>query len=237
MMKPSLFALAGALALMAAPIASLAADASHPDFTGVWAIVGYSPSLKTVDGKAPPLKPEAKAVYNQHLAAAAKGDRSWDETGICLPQGLPRLMLQNEPFQIMQRPKGVFFLHQVNRLPHRAFFNEQLPKAEDTDPLYLGVSVARWEGRALVVESADFRDGTLLDDKGLPHSDALHLTERYTLGPGGKTMTATYTIDDPKDYTRTWTARASFAKKPADFEIPEEVCADKLKSTAPKTRG
>ncbi len=237
MIKPSLPALAGVLALIAAPAASLAADAAHPDFTGVWSIVGYSPSLKTVDGKAPPLKPEAKAEYDKHLAAAAKGDRSWDESAICLPQGLPRLMIQNEPFQIMQRPKAVFFLHQVNRLPHRAYFNEPLPKPDDVDPLYLGFSIARWEGSTLVVESSGFRDGTLLDDKGLPHSDALHLTERYRLGPGGKTMTATFTIDDPKDYTQAWTAKASFVKKPADFEIPEEVCADKLKSTAPKTRG
>lgn len=85
-----------------------------------------------------------------------------------------------------------------------------------------------------MIESNGFREGTLLDDKGLPHSDALHLTERYRLGKDGKTMTVSFTIDDPKDYTRPWTAKAVFVKKPADFEIPEDVCADKLHSTAPK---
>ena len=85
-----------------------------------------------------------------------------------------------------------------------------------------------------MVESNGFREGTFLDDKGLPHSDALHLTERYRLGAGGKTMTVSFTIDDPKDYARAWTAKASYVKKPASFEIPEEVCADKLASTAPK---
>ena len=227
-MKPlALFAAAAAFA--AAPALALAA--AHPDFTGVWSIANYSASLKPVDGKPAPMTPDAKAEYQKHLAAAAKGDRSWDETSICLPQGLPRLMVQNEPFQIMQRSKAVYFLHQTNRLPHRAYFDAPLPT--DADPLYLGISSARWEGRSLVVETNSFRDGTFLDDKGLPHSDALRLTERYRLGKGGKTMTISFTIDDPKTYTRVWTAKAAFVKMPAAFEIPEEVCADKLRSTAP----
>ncbi|MEI9892329.1 MAG: hypothetical protein WDN45_19345 [Caulobacteraceae bacterium] len=219
-----------AAALAAAPV--LAHAAAHPDFTGVWQIRTYSASLKPSDGRPAPLKSEAKAEYEKHLAAAKAGDRSWDETSICLPQGLPRLMLVNKPFQIMQRPKAVFFLHQENRLPHKAYFNEQLPT--DSDGFYLGASAARWEGATLVVETNSFREGTFLDDKGLPHSDALHLTERYRMGKDGKTMTVSYTIDDPKTYTRTWSAKASFARKPASFEIPEEVCADHLQSTAPK---
>ena len=227
----TLKSLAAAAALLAAaPV--LAHAQAHPDFTGVWSVAAYSPALKAADGKPIPLKPEAKAEYDKRLALAAKGDKSWDETTICLPQGLPRLMLVNKPFQIMQRSKAVFFLHQENRLPHKAFFNQQLPT--DSDGFYLGSSVARWEGSTLVVESNGFREGTFLDDKGLPHSDALHLTERYRLGAGGKTMTVSFTIDDPKDYARAWTAKASYVKKPASFEIPEEVCADKLASTAPK---
>jgi hypothetical protein len=222
--------LACALALvLAAPVAAQA----RPDLTGVWAIAGYSPALKSVDGKAPPLKPEAKAVYEKHLAAAAKGDRSWDETAICLPPGLPRLMVEKEPFQILQRDKAVYFVHQLNRLPHRAYFNEALPT--DPDPLYLGFSVAKWDGDTLVVESSGFREGTLLDDTGLPHSDALRLTERYRLGADGKTLSVRFTIDDPKTFTRPWTAQATYLKKPASFEIPEDVCAERLRSTAPRS--
>jgi hypothetical protein len=227
-MKPaSVLLLAG---LLAAPAVAAQAQAAHPDLTGTWTVAGYSASLKPVDGKAPPLKPEAKAVYDQHLAAAAKGDRSFDETTLCLPEGLPRLMVGKEPFEIMQRDKAVYFVAQ-NRLPWRAYFGEQLPT--DEDPLYLGFSVAKWDGSALVVDSAGFRDGTLLDDAGLPHSDALRLTSRYRLGADGKTMTVTFTIDDPKTYTRPWTARATYVKKPANWQMPEEVCAAKLKSTAP----
>jgi hypothetical protein len=219
-----------AAAVLAAP--AFAHAQSHPDFTGIWQIMPYSAALKPADGKPVPFKLDAKAEYQKHLALAAKGDRTWDETTICLPQGLPRLMLVKKPFQIMQRPKAVFFLHQENRLPHKAFFDQKLP--EESGDFYLGSSVARWDGSVLVIESNGFREGTLLDDKGLPHSDALHLTERYRLGKGGKTLSISFTIDDPKAYTRPWTAKAAYVKKPASFEVPEEVCADTLASTAPK---
>jgi hypothetical protein len=227
MSRPTLIALG--FCILAFP--ALAQAQAHPDFTGAWTRLRYSPALKPLDGKPPPLKPQAKAVYEAHRAAAAKGDLSWDGTTECLPEGLPRLELGKEPFEILQRDKAVYFVAQ-NRLPWRAYFGEQLPN--DADPLYLGFSIAHWDGRVLVTESAGFRDTTVLDDAGLPHSEALHLTSRYRLAPGGKAMTVTFTIDDPTDYTRPWSASATYAKKPAGWQMPEEVCAAKLASTAPK---
>jgi hypothetical protein len=221
--------LAGVLALAAVPALAQAASA-NPDFTGAWAVSAYTPSLKPVDGKPVPFKPEARAVYAKHLADAAKGDKTYDTTGICLPEGVPRIMLK-EPFEILQRGKEIAFVAQ-NRVPWRVYMNEALPT--DPDPLFMGYSVGKWQGGALVVDSSGFRDTTLLDDKGLPHSEALRLTQRLRLGKDGKTMTVSFTIDDPKTYTRPWTARATFVKKPKGFEFPEEVCAEKLESTAPK---
>jgi hypothetical protein len=209
------------------------AHAAQPDLTGVWSLVGHTAALKTVEGTLPPLSPGAKTVYEQHLAAAARGDRSFDETIRCLPPGLPRLMLVNEPFEIIQRDKAVYFVHQLNRLPRRAYFGEPLP--EEPDPLYLGFSVARWEGETLVIDSSGFREGTLLDDAGLPHSAALHLTERYQLGKDGKTLHARFTIDDPKTFSRAWDTRAEYIKRPG-YEIPEEVCSDTGASQPPQKR-
>lgn len=214
-------------------IAPALATAAPPDLTGVWSIADYRSTLKTTDGAAPPLTPAAKAVYDKRVAASAKGDRSFDETRLCLPPGLPRLMLIDKPFEILQRDKVVYFVHQDNRMPRRAYFGEALPT--DKDPLYLGYSVARWEGAALVIDSAGFRDGTLLDDSGLPHSGSLHLTERYELDKDGKTLRARFTIEDPVTYTRAWSADARYVRR-ANFEIPEEVCADTLTSTHPQKR-
>ena len=214
--------------------AAVAAPA-QPDMTGVWSILNAPQALKTVEGQTPPLLPGAKKVYEAHLAALAKGDRSFDETTFCLPPGLPRLMIEDKPFEILQRPKQVFFVHQINRLPRRVYLNETIP--DDIDSFYLGYSVGKWEGGELVVDTKGFREGvTLLDRSGLPHSAALHLTERYKLSANGKTLTARFTIDDPKTYARPWSATATYAKRPAGFQIPEEVCADSLKSSAPRPR-
>jgi hypothetical protein len=199
----------------------------------VWSLVDHRATLKTADGSAPPLTAAGKALYEQHLKSAAKGDWSYDETKICLPPGLPRLMLENKPFEILQRDKVVYFVHQDNRLPRRAYFGEKLPV--DPDPLYLGFSVARWDGNALVIDSSGFREGTLLDDSGLPHSAGLKLTERYELDEDGKTLHARFTIDDAQMYTKPWSAVATYRARPG-AEIPEEVCADSLKSTRPVKR-
>jgi len=230
-MKKMLSLLAAGAALTVLP--AMAHAQAHPDFTGSWIVSPYSASLKPTDGKPVPFKPEAKKVYDSHVAAAAKGDKKWDETSICLPEGLPRIMLINEPFEIMQKANAMYFVAQ-NRLPWRAYFNEKLPT--DEDPLYLGFHVAKWEGAKLVIDSAGFRDSTVLDDKGIPHSEKLHLTETYTLGAGGKTMTVDYKIEDADTFTRPWTAKATFKRMPENFQFPEEVCAAKLQSTAPSTR-
>jgi hypothetical protein len=208
------------VAVLAAPALT---RATEPDLTGVWLIVKPPTTLKTVAGTRPPLNAGGKALYEQHLAAAARGDRTFDGTGKCLPPGLPRLMLVNEPFEIMQRDKVVYFVHELNRLPRRAYFGEALPA--DADPMYLGYSVARWDGATLVIESSGFREGTLLDDSGLPHSESLHLTERYQLDKDGRTLHARFTIDDPKMFTQPWDAKADYVRRP-EYEIPEQVCAD-----------
>jgi hypothetical protein len=227
-MKTKIALLACAAAL-AAPAFALAQ--AHPDFTGDWMVTPYTGALKPADGKPVPLTAEGKAAYAKHLSATAKGDKTWDESSICLPEGLPRIMTINEPFQIMQRDKTVFFVAQ-NRMPWKAFFGEPLPT--DVDPFYMGYSVAKWTGPTLVIDSNGFRDSTVLDDKGLPHGEGLHLTQTFHMGKTGKTMTVSYTVTDPKFYTHPWTATVSFKKLPASFQMPEEVCAAKLETTAPK---
>ena len=209
--------------MLALLLSSRLCHAAEPDLTGVWSIVKPPAVLKTVTGARPPLNPTGEALYEQRRAAAARGDRTFDGTSKCLPPGLPRLMLVNEPFEILQRDKAVYFVHELNRLPRRAYFGEPLP--EDPDPAYLGFSIARWDGDTLVIESSGFRDGTLLDDSGLPHSESLHLTERYELSKDGKKLQARFTIDDPKMFTQPWDAKAEYVKR-RDYEISEQVCAD-----------
>jgi hypothetical protein len=185
----------GALSLV-----SLGALAAPPDLSGVWFISSHVGAAKTVEGKTPPLNAAAKVVYDAHRAAAAKGDFSYDGMTHCLPPGLPRLMLVHEPFEILQKPKVIYFVHQLNRLPRRAYLD------------------------ALVIDTNGFDDSTMLDNVGLPHSDAMHLTERYELSADGMRLHLRYTIDDPKTFTQTWSGQADYVKRPG-YELTEQVCA------------
>ena len=200
--------------------------AGIPDLSGVWSIVKPEDELKTEDGKVPPLLPEAKAVYEKNKAMAARGDHSFDSTTHCLPPGLPRLMLIRSPFEVLQRANTIYFVHELNRLPRRAYLNEKLPT--DEDPHYLGYSVARWDGDTLVIDSNGFEEGTLLDATGLPHSESLQLTERYQLDKDGKHLHARFTIEDNRTFSAPWSFKAEYMKKPG-YELHEDVCADKQK--------
>ena len=75
-----------------------------------------------------------------------------------------------------------------------------------------------------MAETTGFNDKTWLDRAGLPHSDQLKVTERLTLGAGGKTLRITSTIDDPKTYTAPWSTSITFTKLPG-MDLTEMVCS------------
>ena len=89
------------------------------------------------------------------------------------------------------------------------------------------VRVGRWEGDALVIESAGFKDGGWLDRMGHPHSDQLRLTERFRRRDFGH-LDLTLTIDDPKAYTKSWTVTETMRIAP-DTELLEFACNENEK--------
>ena len=123
-------------------------------------------------------------------------------------------------------------IRRLNRLPRRAYFDEALPT--DVDPHYLGYSVAKWDGDALVIDTNGFDDSTLLDNAGLPHSEALHLTERYQLSADGKRLHLGLTIEDPKTFSMPWSAQADYVKRPG-YELQEDVCAATPEAKRPRS--
>jgi len=82
----------------------------------------------------------------------------------------------------------------------------KLPNMDEVEPKWNGYSVGHWEGDTFVVNSVGFNDRTWLDTAGHPHSDALHVTERYTLSDANH-IAYEVTVDDPKMYTKPWSNR------------------------------
>jgi len=78
-------------------------------------------------------------------------------------------------------------------------------RGNDDNPLYYGNAKGTWEGDTFVVDSKTFNEKFWFSNGGLPHSEQLHLIERFTR-TDFNTLKYEVTIDDPGAYTKTWTA-------------------------------
>ena len=104
----------------------------------------------------------------------------------------------------------------------RQVFIDGRPLPENRDPAWFGYSVGKWDGDALVVDTVGINDKTWLDDGGHPHTDALHVIERFRRPDFGH-MDVQVTIDDPKAYTKPWTVKIPWAFVP-DTDLLDWVC-------------
>ncbi|HEY6926199.1 MAG TPA: hypothetical protein VI653_22135 [Steroidobacteraceae bacterium] len=232
----SLTGQAAALLVLAGVVAAgpaLALSAAHaplfeqppadtPNLTGKWAMTRHITHLLTSDGKEPPLNAAGKAEYAQRQAALRAADKAIDPINACLMHGTPRLLYAPYPFLILQTTRSVNFVHEVNHTFRIIYWNEALP--EDPDPDYLGYSVARFEGRTLVIDTIGLNDKTWLDYSGLPHGQKLKVEERYTL-TDPNTIQGAITLTDPDYYTAAWTTNFTLRKQPG-MQIKENVCTD-----------
>jgi hypothetical protein len=111
--------------------------------------------------------------------------------------------------------------------PPRQIYLDGRKLPVDPHPTFMGYSSGTWQGDTLVVDSAGFNDRTWLDGFGHPHSEALHLIERFSRRDFGH-MDVEVTVDDPKMYTRTFTVKFSARLLP-DTDILESVCTENEK--------
>jgi len=171
------------------------------------------------------LQPWAEAVLKKRDMenTQADPDTGPDPTERCIPPGVPRIMLQPFPWEIVHARDRVVMIFEYQSLV-RQIFTDGRGHPKDLDPTYMGHSIGKYEGDTLVVDTIGFNDKTWLDPMGLPHSDALHVVERIRR-TAHDTLQIDYTIDDPKAYTKTWTAQKIFKLKP-DWQIKEYVCAE-----------
>jgi hypothetical protein len=194
------------------------------DFSGVWQ-KPYVPDLtkesKEFTGVPDlPFTPWGAAEWKNYDAAEG------DYTGACLPFGMTRAINTPEPMQIMQSDAYLAFLFEQNSwftvvpLDGRAH--------RSGIPTWFGDSVGRWEGDTLVIDTVNFNGKTRLDTVGHPHSDQLHLVQRFSRPDRGH-IAHEMIIEDPKTFTKPWKTTRILTLR-TDWEMMEYSCEENNKS-------
>ena len=146
-----------------------------------------------------------------------------DPAGRCLPGPGPRLHAVGLfPIQIVQTPEQIIILYEYFTVYRVIPLNAKHP--EDLEPSFMGNSVGHWDGDTLVVDVTGFNDKGWVMAGAIFHSDALHITERYTRADKD-TINYEATIDDPETYTQPWTVRFNIGWDP-NGELQEYVCQE-----------
>jgi hypothetical protein len=163
-------------------------------------------------------QPWAEALYKHRTETAGEGRPSEH----CLPHGVPDAMIYGGPIKFVQTP-GLFVIL-FDELSHfRQIFMDGRGAAPDpVVPAWYGYSSGKWDGDTLVITTRGFREGSWLDDSGLPHTDALTVTEALVRRNVGH-IDATITMDDPKAYTKPFSIVIPLELQPND-ELMESLC-------------
>jgi len=184
---------------------------------------GLLANLADVDRVAP-FQPWAKAVYAYRQRTRLKDD----PIARCYPPGGPRQFLLPGGFQFVEQPalgRILVLLGGGNR-NWRVLYTDGRPPEQAAEAVltFYGTSVGRWDKDTLVVESSGYNERFWFSSGGLPHTEALRLTERFSR-PNLGTLRYEVTVDDSRTYTRPWTGGWTVQWVP-DAEIQETFCED-----------
>jgi hypothetical protein len=180
------------------------------------------------DGRVP-LKPEAEAARDRNLTNEDSYElmSPWDR---CITRGPGRMFPAgyNNAYQILQTPGYVTIVHEMIH-EARIIPVDGRPHLDAGIRSWTGDSRGRWDGNTLVVETTNFNDkGWIATNaasariRGVPHSAALHLVERFTR-TDADTIAYEVTIEDPNVYTRPWTVAIPLNRDPS-YQMFEYAC-------------
>jgi hypothetical protein len=182
------------------------AQNGKPDFSGVW----YA--QRPVDpGKPEPL-PWAEALLRERAANNAK-----DAPGAhCLPRGITNAGALF-PYRLVQTSTLLVMLFEDDNPSHRQVFLDGRGHPKEMDPKWMGHSVGHWEGDTLVVDTVGFDDRSWLTAQGHPHTENMHVVERFHRPDLGH-LEIEFTIDDPGTYAKPW-----IIKRVSDLDTKDDV--------------
>jgi len=193
------------------------------DLNGVWVGGGPINDLEKDGGLKPGEIDSLMLPWAKELMS--KRDVTLEPHNQCLPMGVPRVT--PFPYRFLQNytdkaPTHLFILHEGNIHTYRQIFMDGRKHPAELDPTWFGHSIGWYEGDTLVIDTVGFNETFWLDRRGLPHTNQMHVTERFTRTDQATIKYETL-VDDPGAYTEPWKGGFNLRWE-AGTELFEYVC-------------
>ena len=192
----------------------------RPDLSGIWSVSNLRGSILDRDN--------IQQWALDEIAGHTENFFANDPRFNCLPSGPGAYPARYDGTRrIVQQPNFIAVLN--TDLTYRQIHLDGRELEEDPFPTWTGYSVGYWDGDTLVVESNGYNDRTWLHRDGLPHTEALRITERYSRSDFGN-MQIEFTWEDPGTFNSVVNGVVDL-RYVADSELREVVCNESSKGT------
>ena len=197
-------------------------DPAHPHVGNGTAA---QPAYRVADLTNPNIKPWAKEIMKRENDKVLAGGIGYAARSSCMPAGVPAFMgyAVVESIHFLQTPKQVTMIFSGDEQVRRVYLD--VPHSGHLKPSWYGESVGHYEGGdTLVVDTIGQNDKTYLDGFHTPHTEKLHVVERYKLMNDGRTIQVRLDVDDRDTFYEPWTAIENLRLVRRAWH--EEVCAE-----------
>jgi hypothetical protein len=197
------------------------ADPAHP----------YIPNatFRIADVTSPNLKPWAAEAMRKSNEEVLAGKFPFTARSSCMPAGVPGFSLfVVEPVFFVQSPTEILIVYSGDQQVRRVWMN--VPHSAIPKPSWYGESVGHYEGDTLVVDTIGLNARTFLDNYRTPHTEKLHVVERYRLMNRGRVLENLISVEDPDTFNQPWSAIQRY-RKVQQGPLDEQVCAENTRDT------
>ncbi len=170
----------------------------------------------------PNLKPWVKESMQKDIDEINHGKIQFTANSSCLPSGMPMFDLLPGPFEIIQAPNEVIMLEEQGPAARHIYLD--VAHSAPVKPSWNGELVGHYEGDSLVIDTVGVSTKTVVDAFRTPHTEKLHVNERWHLIDGGNMLQVDITVDDPDTFYQPWKTYQRYQRTRRPFE--EFICPE-----------
>ena len=201
-------------------------DKAHPYVdSAISRRTGAQPTLRVADLSNPILQPWVREELRKVNQRALTAMIMFTPKERCWPIGVPGFLLYPvTPIYFLQTPKEVVMIWEEDHMARHVYLTDK--HSPDVKPSWFGESIGHYEnGDTLVVDTIGLNTRTFVDSFRTPHTEQLHVVERFRIVDGGKALEVTAHVEDPGAFTTPWTALQRY-RRVAQGPLREQVCAE-----------